>query len=387
MRTKPEWEGGCDDLVESADPAHFTRRPLLRAAVLSQRDGAGQRDMTRLHEAAYESLLRPRPVAQRTVVAGTISDVSPHVLILQTPEGEERLTMTPATATWRGGPVAPTGLRHGDHVIARKTAPGPPAARGAGARRTIVERAWAGIGRATGTILEAAPRAAGSPRDLELLVDEGPAKPRKIVLIAHAVYRQILVRFPRLEAGYLIDVIGLRDEGFLRAISPATSQPAYRASQPPAPPLVSGRVPNPVSGSAVWHDPGEEPATLLGLAYPAIDPETGCEHAARRPPRGRPPARAGQPHAVDPHDSGLGCVRLPYLSVGSVLTVRNDCAGLSVPLPVTSCGAAARLFCDRCLQCSTSPRGRIADLTMAAFVELGGRLEDGCFNASLTVPG
>jgi hypothetical protein len=29
----------------------------------------------------------------------------------------------------------------------------------------------------------------------------------------------------------------------------------------------------------------------------------------------------------------------------------------------------------------------VADLTMAAFVELGGNLEDGCFNATLTLAG
>jgi hypothetical protein len=203
------------------------------------------------------------------------------------------------------------------------------------------------------------------------------------------MYRQILVRFPRLEPGYLIDVIGLRHEGFLEALAPATSQPAYRADHPPEPPLVSGldHIANPVSGSAVWHEPGEEPAGLVGLAYPALDPETNCEHTDRaahhRPVRRR---QAG-PDAVNPHHVGLGCVRLPFLSVGSLITVRNDCSGLSVPLPVTSCGASARLFCDRCVECSTSPRGRIADLTMAAFVELGGRLETGCFNASLTVPG
>jgi hypothetical protein len=51
---------------------------------------------------------------------------------------------------------------------------------------------------------------------------------------------------------------------------------------------------------------------------------------------------------------------------------------------VTSDGAMAREFCDRCVTCGTSPKGRIADLTMAAFVELGGNLEDGCFNATLT---
>jgi hypothetical protein len=56
-------------------------------------------------------------------------------------------------------------------------------------------------------------------------------------------------------------------------------------------------------------------------------------------------------------------------------------------LPVTSCGAAARMFCDRCVECGTSPRGRIADLTMTAFVELGGNLDEGCFNATLTMAG
>jgi hypothetical protein len=48
--------------------------------------------------------------------------------------------------------------------------------------------------------------------------------------------------------------------------------------------MVSGHVPDPVSGTAVWHEPGEEPENLLGLAYPALDPETSCEHAATAPP-------------------------------------------------------------------------------------------------------
>jgi hypothetical protein len=394
VRHIPEFRGGCDDLVETANPGRFTRRPLLRAAVFGQHDAASQREAAMEYAAAYESLLQPRPAAQRTVISGVLSDVSPHVLILHTADGEERLTMTPATVAWRGTHVAPTGLRQGDHVIVRKTAlPFLTLGKAGVVRRTIAERVWAGIGRATGTILEAKPSGprpcVGTPRGLELLVDEGPARARKIVLIGRETYRQILVRFPRLEPGYLIDVIGLRREGFLQALTPATSQPAYRADHPPAPPLVSGHVPNPVSGTAVWHEPGEEPASLLGLAYPAVDPETGCEHSGPLAPR-RATARSrghAEPGPVDPHDVGLGCVRLPYLSIGSVVAVRNECAGLSAPLPVTSCGASARLFCDRCVECTTSPRGRIADLTMTAFIELGGRLENGCFNASLTMPG
>jgi hypothetical protein len=398
---KPEDRDGCDDLLEAADPGRFARRPLLRAAVLGQRDSACA------HAAAYESLLRPRPLAERTVMAGTVSDVSPHVLIVGTRDGEERLALTPATAVWRGARVPPTALRHGDQVIIRKSAPRGQSYRGALARRAIVERVWAEIGRATGTILEARPSGdpafPGGPRGLEVLVDGGPAKAGRIVVIAREVYRQILVRFPRLEPGYLIDVIGLRRQGYLQALTPATSQPAYRADHPPAPPLVNGHIPDPVSGTAAWHEPGDEPASLQGLAYPAVDPETGCGHASpwgkagagnagagnagagkagnapRRPEGG--PAKGSR--AVDPHAVGLGCVRLPYLSVGSVLTVRNDCTGLSAPLPVTSCGASARLFCDRCVECRTSPRGRVADLTISAFVQLGGLLEKGCFNASL----
>jgi hypothetical protein len=54
---------------------------------------------------------------------------------------------------------------------------------------------------------------------------------------------------------------------------------------------------------------------------------------------------------------------------------------------VTGCGATARLFCDRCIACGTSPRGRVADLTVPAFAALGGDLEAGCFNATITVGG
>jgi hypothetical protein len=54
-------------------------------------------------------------------------------------------------------------------------------------------------------------------------------------------------------------------------------------------------------------------------------------------------------------------------------------------LPVTGCAAPARLFNDRCVTCGTSPRGRVADLTVASFVALGGELERGCFNATITI--
>jgi hypothetical protein len=207
----------------------------------------------------------------------------------------------------------------------------------------------------TGAIVEADGR--------EFLVDarRHDRSPQRVVL-APASSRQIQVRFPRLAPGYLIDVIGTRHGDHLLAVAPATAQPPYHAGHSPRPPLIGGPVPVPISGSAVWHEPDDESPGLLGLAYPAIDPETG----------------------VQPARGGTGCVRLPYLSLGAAVRIRNECADRAAVLPVTRDGAMAREFCDRCVQCGTSPKGRVADLTMAAFVELGGNLEDGCFNATLT---
>ncbi len=367
MRRNTDFRQGCDDLVESATPARFTRRSLLRAAVFSPRDSS------------YHKLWDPRQASARTVVIGQVTDVSPHILVLHTAHGEQRLAMSPATTAWRGSAVPPAALHKGDHAVVRHHV-----------TRNVAERVWAQIGRVTGTIVET--------NGSTLLVDEGPAKGRKIVLIDKGAHRQIQVRFPRLEPGYLVDVIGMRQQGYLQALSPATAQPPYRADHPPAPPLINGHIPVPVSGTAVWHEPGEEPPELLGVAYPALDPETDCESAPSPAMASSASASAsvtgtgtssadGELHVIDPHSVGPGCVRLPYLSVGSAVRIHNECADRSAVLPVTSCGAAARLFCDRCVECGTSPRGRIADLTMTAFVELGGNLEAGCFNATLTIAG
>jgi len=325
---------GCDDLGDFSMPARSARRRAYRAAIFGTKDSPEKNP--------------------RTAVVGRVLDVSPHVIVLQTETGESRFPLTPRTSAWRGGKIRPAALREGDHAVIRTT-------------RKVATSIWAQIGRVTGTIIETDGR--------ELLVDTGPAKGRQILMIDEGSQRRIQVRFPRLEPGYLIDVIGLRQQGFLRAMLPATAQPPYRADHPPAPPLISGHVPETLSGTAVWHEPGEEPDNLLGVAYPALDPETDCEQYPNDV----------EPHAVDPHDFGAGCVRLPYLSVSSLLRLRNECSDRTEILPVTSCGAFARLFCDRCVECGTSPKGRIADLTMAAFVELGGNLESGCFNASMTV--
>ena len=89
----------------------------------------------------------------------------------------------------------------------------------------MLDRIWAEIGRVTGTIIE---------RDgpASLLVDEGPAKGGRIVLIRPEAAGRIQVRFPRLEPGYLINVVGLKHDGYLQALIPATSQPPYRKAIP-----------------------------------------------------------------------------------------------------------------------------------------------------------
>jgi hypothetical protein len=131
-----------------------------------------------------------------------------------------------------------------------------------------------------------------------------------------------------------------------------------------------GRSPESIAGSAIWHDSAEEPYGVLGISYPAIDPAADCaENLAAKFPPGHAPAFR----------------QLPYLAVGTALNVRNECTSITWTLPVTGCAPMARLFNDRCVACGPSPRGRVADLTVASFIALGGDLETGCFSATLTI--
>lgn len=286
---------------------------------------------------------------------GVIVGLAPDAIVLQTEDGEQRFTLSPDTVAWRGAKVPTSALVEGDQVVIRRK-PAQPGDRYAAAP-VAVERVWAGIGRVSGIIVEA--------KGAELLVDTGHLgrASELVVLTAHSL-RQVQVRFPRLAPGYLIDLLGVRRQDYLLAVAPATAQPPHLAGHSTDPPP-SGHTLIPVTGTAVWHEPvAVEPPGLHGVGYPALDPETECYQCN---------------HA----EVGRGCVRLPYLSVGSSVWLRNDCTNQVAVLPVTSCAATARRFCDRCVQCGTSPRGRLADLTMAAFVALGGNLEDGCFNATL----
>src|SRR6266851_1345774 len=126
----------CDDVTDSAHPARFARRPLLKAAVFGSLEGGPDAASIAARTPVTSDLLH--------TVTGLVLDVSPHVLVLQTISGEERFTLAASTTAWRGGPVAPAALRHGDTAIVRRKH-GP---------RTVAERIWADIGRTTGTIIE-----------------------------------------------------------------------------------------------------------------------------------------------------------------------------------------------------------------------------------------
>jgi hypothetical protein len=358
----PEDRIPYDALSRVAGPAAVARRRLLKAAVFPSRhnDSDGDEDSDDTADITGSPDDQPEePPAARSVVGfpdagqlpravfGVIRDISPQVLVVGDSDNEQRFILTPDAVAWRGAQMEPASLQPGDNAVIRLHP----------ASRDVADRIWSGIGRVTGIIAERS----GST----LLVNESATRQSVVVIHPRALGR-IQVRFPTLEPGYLVDIIGLRRDGELEGLIPATSQPAYPASRLPAPILASGRMPGALRGSATWHESRDEPSGVLGLGYPALDPDTGCAEDAMT-------------------GYAYGYARMPYLSLGSVLRVRNECTDTACTLPVTACAPIARLFNDRCVTCGTSPRGRIADLTMASFVALGGDLDRGCFNATITI--
>lgn len=284
------------------------------------------------------------------VVTGIVLDASPHLLVLgASGGGETRVAMGEGTAVWHGGPVGPAALRPGRPVIVRLRDTG--VVGGAfGA-----DRVWVGISRVTGTILACGRDAVD--------VDMGPHRGRTRVAIPPNTLERVLVRHPRLEPGYLIDVICVRTPDGPRAVRPGTSQPGHRADGLAAP-EAAAPVPEVLRGTATWFggadDQGADAAD--GAAYPAVDAEGDAGGCA---------------------DAPSGCVPFPYLSLGSEVVVHNECGGRAATVPVVECGCTAARYCDRCVDCDASPRGRIVELTPAAFAGLGGDLESGCFNAAV----
>jgi hypothetical protein len=340
----------------TAGAARVARRRLLKAAVFQpqaesvagERQGDGDDLAPGDAEGQSAGFADVRQLPR--TVWGTIQDVSPHVLVLGEGERAQRFALTPDAVAWCGTQLEPASLIHGDQAIVRLSPSG----------QNVADRIWANIGRVTGIISERSGN--------QLLVNEGVTRKTQVIALQPRSLGRIQVRFPTLEPGYLVDIIGIRKRDELIGMIPATSQPAYPAQRLPAPPLVSGHMPDSITGSATWHEPRDEPPGILGVFYPALDPEGACAEDLTGGVR-------------------QGYSRMPYLAIGSVLRIRNDCTGSSCLMPVTGCAPIGRLFNDRCLTCGTSPRGRVADLTPAGFIALGGELERGCFNATITIGG
>lgn len=360
-----------------ANTGHFAHRRLLKAAVFQPVSAAVGGEHAGEGASACAVPDRREPGGRRLAgssagvlyraVTGRILDVSPHFIVIgppggeagdgavdETAEGTQRFALTADATAWRGAPLEPAALRHGDEAVVRLMP----------ARPGVADRVWANIGRVSGII--------DACEDDRVLVAGGATRAAQTVVIPRHAASKIRVRFPSMQPGYLIDVIGLRRRGVLEGLVPATSQPPYRGDRVVPAAHQGDRLPEAITGCAVWHDPGDEPYGVLGVSYPALDPATGCVEDAAL-------AGAGQPRQPPAYRE------MPYLAVGSALQVRNECTGLSCTLPVTGCAPIARLFNDRCHACRASPRGRVADLTLASFVALGGELENGCFNATLRI--
>lgn len=274
-------------------------------------------------------------------VTGRILDASPHVLVLRgIDHAEIRLAMTESTTVWHGGRSSLAALQPGRSVIVRPDPGGLQA-----------ERIWVDISRVSGMITSCG-------RNV-VEVDLGPHRGWTQVVIPQETLGRVLVRHPNLEPGYLFDVIATDSPDGPLAVRPGTSQPGYRADDPPAPPPGSGPVPPVLRGTVTWFSGSDR-----GAAYPALDPEGDAGGCAETP---------------------ATCAVLPYLSFGSELVITNECSGRTGSVTVTECGCVAARYCDRCVECGTSPRGRVAELSALSFVDLGGDLDAGCFNATISV--
>ncbi|MEU8251982.1 hypothetical protein [Nonomuraea sp. NPDC048916] len=305
------------------------RRRLLAAAALGREAGVPGPD--------------PGSGDPLHAITGTIIDISPHLVTIERPDGREsRLIIAPWATVWHGGEVAPADLPVGATVIMRALH-----------ERKVVERIWADIARVTGTIVSVEGR-----KDLTVELHGGPHRGPRTVVIPYRATGRLQVRHPQLEPGYLFDAIGIRQDGTTLALLPATSQPTYPArAVPPPPPAYAGVQPR-ISGTATWSDAFDEEER--GLAYPMMErSDAACP------------------------DAGVSCAGLPYLALGSLLQVRNACTDRTANLPIVACGCVAGRFCDRCVECGTSERGRIVELSPSSYVELGGELVKGCFNVQI----
>jgi hypothetical protein len=213
------------------DPgARIARRYLLKSAVFGRpawHEGPDQEPSA--GPGMTTGLLVPLPRA----VTGVVIDASPQVLVIGHGDTEERFALTADASAWRGAKTDPAAVRTGDQAVVRRH----------NASREVADRIWANIGRVSGTIID---------RNQDTFLVDCGNRGQQFLVMPRRASGKIQVQFPRLEPGYLIDIIGVRRDGYLEGLIPATYQPPYRADHVPAPPLVNGRLPVFIQGSAVW---------------------------------------------------------------------------------------------------------------------------------------
>jgi hypothetical protein len=302
-----------------------------------------------LGEDAAPELQRP---AER-VARGLVVEVRGPLVVIAGADGEERFILSRDTTCWRGGPISPDDLRPGQDVMVLRSAES----------RWKATRLWAGIARACGVIT--------ARRHRILEIDNGPCRERQTVVIPDHAAARIEASLPRLEPGHLFDAVGLWRGGTVEALIPATRIHSRRPPRTARPPTRGEEI----EGSVGWYDPAAGRSSLVdplsvsaGAAYSALDPVGACGPTCER---------------------GSAGTRLPLVSPGMALRIHNLCRpGEYAAVAVTACGVTAAGFSDTCTSCSEGEtRPRIAELTLAGFVALGGIPEAGGFTARITVPG
>src|SRR5579875_1051524 len=240
-----EGRGCCGRSPDAADSdlgGKYVRRRQLKAAIFPPRTPAAD-------ERFADADILPR------AVWGVLLDVSPQVLVIRQGSAERRLVLTADATAWRGARLEPAGLTPGDHVVVRTR----------GGRQAVADRIWANIGRVTGTIVERAGQ--------RLTVSEGAAGKRRVVIIPARAAGRILVRFPNLQPGFLIDVIGRRRGDALEALVLATCPGCRSSATFPAP-------------SAARQPGTSRQASHRGCSAPPTRPSTRRKDAPRRPAAG-----------------------------------------------------------------------------------------------------
>jgi hypothetical protein len=124
MQGRPAGPLCCGRCAGAQAAARVARRQHFRAAVFARPGGGlpGAEAMAGAERTAGTDH-GAGSAGQFRTVSGTLVDVSPHILVVATGEGERRLALAPGGPVWRGRLAEATELRPGEGVTVR-LAPG-----------------------------------------------------------------------------------------------------------------------------------------------------------------------------------------------------------------------------------------------------------------------